>query len=119
VTFKPQASGSTAANLNFVSNASTSTVAESLTGSGTAAPSHSVDLSWSASASTVAGYNLYRGTTAAGPFTKLNSVLDAGTTFTDNNVVAGSTYYYVATSVDTSGTESGYSNAVSAVVPTP
>lgn len=53
VIFKPQASGSTAANLNFVSNASTSTVAEALTGSGTAAPSHSVDLSWSASASTV------------------------------------------------------------------
>lgn len=119
VIFKPQASGSTAANLNFVSNASTSTVAEALTGSGTAAPSHSVDLSWSASASTVAGYNLYRGTSAAGPFTKLNSVLDAGTTFTDNNVIAGSTYYYVATSVDSSGTESGYSNAVSASIPTP
>lgn len=120
VTFKPQMSGSTAANLSFVSNASTATVSEALTGSGTAAPTHSVDLSWSPSASSaVAGYNVYRGTSASGPFTKVNSGLDGATAYTDTSVAAGSTYYYVATSVDTSGTESGYSNAVSVVIPTP
>lgn len=120
VTFKPQMSGPTAASLSFASNASTSTVSETLTGSGTAAPSHSVDLSWSPStSSTVAGYNVYRGSSASGPFSKLNSALDGATAFTDSGVAAGSTYYYVATSVDSSGMESGYSNAVSVVIPTP
>jgi TolB protein len=119
VTFTPQASGATSASLQFASNAATPVVAEALTGSGAAAPSHSVDLSWNASSSTVAGYNVYRGTVASGPFTKLNSTLDAGTTFTDNNVQSGTTYYYVATSVDDTGAESGYSTAVPASVPTP
>ena len=37
----------------------------------------------------------------------------------DNQVVAGQTYYYVATAVDGSGVESGYSNQVQAVIPKP
>jgi fibronectin type 3 domain-containing protein len=118
VTFTPQLSGATSASLQFGSNATT-VAAETLSGSGAAAPSHSVDLSWSASTSVVAGYNVYRGTMAAGPFTRLNSALDASTNFTDSNVQSGATYYYVATAVDTTGAESGYSTAVSAAVPTP
>ena len=119
VTFTPQASGTTSANLSFASNASTPSVSEAVAGAGTTAPTHSVDLSWNASSSSVAGYNVYRGNQAAGPFTKVNSVLDAATTYTDTNVQAGQTYYYVATSVDGGGTESGYSSAVSVVIPTP
>ena len=45
-----------------------------------------MDLSWNASSSTVAGYNVYRGNQSAGPFTKLNASLDASTTYTDISV---------------------------------
>jgi fibronectin type 3 domain-containing protein len=111
-------SGTTSANLAFASNAATSVVTEALSGTGAAAPTHSVDLSWDAS-STVAGYNVYRGNQASGPFAKVNSTLDATTTYTDTSVQAGSTYYYVATAVDGSGAESAYSAAVSVVIPMP
>jgi len=118
VTFTPQASGSTSANLVFASNAATSAVTEALSGTGAAAPTHSVDLSWDAS-SAVAGYNVYRGSQSSGPFAKVNSTLDATTTYTDTSVQAGSTYYYVATSVDGAGAESAFSAVVSASIPTP
>jgi len=118
VTFTPQMSGATSANLVFASNAATSVVTEALSGTGAAAPIHSVDLSWDASPA-VAGYNVYRGSQPSGPFSKINSALDATITYTDTSVQAGSTYYYVATAVDSSGAESGYSAAVPVVIPTP
>lgn len=80
---------------------------------------HTVSLSWKASSSTVAGYNIYRSSTSGGPYTRINSTLDNGTTFTDNNVQAGQTYFYVATAVNSSNTESGYSNQAEAIVPSP
>lgn len=42
-----------------------------------------VDLSWTASTSIVAGYNMYRGKVSGGPYTKINTSLIAGTTYTD------------------------------------
>jgi fibronectin type 3 domain-containing protein len=81
---------------------------------------HTASLSWTASVSAnVTGYNVYRGATAGGPYTKLNSALVAGTTYTDTTVQAGQTYYYVATAVDSGGNESAYSNEARAVVPSP
>jgi fibronectin type 3 domain-containing protein len=77
-----------------------------------------VALSWKES-SIVVGYNIYRGKTSGGPYSKINSVLDASTAYTDLTVAAGQTYYYVTTAVDGSGEESGYSNQVAAVVPFP
>jgi fibronectin type 3 domain-containing protein len=44
---------------------------------------------------------------------------NAATSFVDGSVQSGQTYYYVVTAVDTSGTESGYSNQVQAVIPSP
>lgn len=80
---------------------------------------HSVSLTWIASTSTgVTGYNLYRGTTAGGPYTKITSSPVSTTSYTDSNVQAGTTYYYVATAI-ASGTESAYSNQAPVVVPTP
>jgi fibronectin type 3 domain-containing protein len=78
-------------------------------------------LTWGASTSSnVAGYNVYRATSATGPYTKLNTSIVAGTSFTDGSSQPGQTYFYVATSVDTSGNESAYSNPpVQAVIPTP
>jgi fibronectin type 3 domain-containing protein len=65
------------------------------------------------------GYNVYRSTVSGGPFSKINSALNASSNFVDNVVQAGSTYYYVTTAVNGSGVESTYSNQVKAVIPTP
>jgi hypothetical protein len=79
--------------------------------------SYSVGLNWTASVSTVSGYNVFRGTTNGGPYTKLNSSLITTLSFTDNTVTSGSTYYYVSTSVNSAGVESGFSNQATAVIP--
>ena len=77
-----------------------------------------VALSWNATTSSgVAGYNAYRSTTSGGPYTKLNSGLLTITSYSDQNVANGSTYYYVTTAVDTAGVESAYSNQAVATVP--
>ena len=77
-------------------------------------------LNWNARAtSSVVGYNVYRGGVSDGPYTQINSALEAGTAYTYNKVSAGRTYYYVTTAVDGSGNESGYSNQTKAVIPTP
>ena len=75
-----------------------------------------VDLAWGGSQSAV-GYNVYRSANSGGPYTKINSGLIPSTSYTDNNVQSGFTYYYVATSVDSEQHESGYSNQASANVP--
>jgi fibronectin type 3 domain-containing protein len=78
---------------------------------------HSVALSWQASSSDVDGYNVYRSGALSGPFSKLNSSPDDGTSYTDSTVQSGGTYYYVTTAVGTDGVESAYSNKVKAVIP--
>jgi hypothetical protein len=83
----------------------------------TAPVAHDVNLSWIASTSPAAGYNIYRGTQSSGPFAKINSSLDTATVYTDGTVVSGQMYYYVTTAVDSSGAESGYSNLAQAVIP--
>jgi len=81
---------------------------------------HSATLTWTASTSAnIAGYNVYRSTTAGGPYTKINSSVVTGTTYTDITTQAGVTYYYVVTAVDTSNNESSYSNQAQGVVSTP
>jgi hypothetical protein len=88
-----------------------------LTGTGTVA--HSVTLNWTASTSSnITGYKVYRSTTSGGPYSLLSS-LGNTTTNTDNSVSSGQTYYYVVTAVNSSNTESPYSNQATAVVPTP
>ncbi len=119
LTFAPQSSGSASGTITFASNATNTPVAASVSGTGTPPPQHSVTLSWVASTSTVAGYNVYRGGQSGGPYIAVNSGLDASTGYTDNSVQAGQTYYYVVTAVDGSGNESVYSNQAQAVVPTP
>lgn len=118
VTFAPQFSGIASGTLSFTSNASNSPT-ESLTGDGVATTQHNVSLSWDSSTSPVVGYNVYRGGTSGGPYTKINSTLDPSTTYTDSSVQAGQTYYYVTTGVDSTGTESAYSNQVQALIPSP
>jgi hypothetical protein len=82
---------------------------------------HPTVLTWGASTSSnVAGYNVYRSTSSGGTYTKLNSTLITGLTFTDATSQPGQVYFYAATAVDGSGNESAYSNPpVQATVPTP
>ena len=61
ITFSPQTTGTANATLTVTSNAQSATTTEALTGTGSAAPSHTVNLSWNASTSSgVTGYNIYR-----------------------------------------------------------
>ncbi|HEY7615901.1 MAG TPA: hypothetical protein VH744_03790 [Terriglobales bacterium] len=79
---------------------------------------HSVLLSWTGSTSpNITGHNIYRGTTSGGPYTKLNPSLVSTTSYTDNTVQNGVTYFYVVTAVNNSNSESGFSNMATAIVP--
>lgn len=79
---------------------------------------HAVSLNWVASTSSSAvGYNIYRGTTTGGPYTKVNSSVVVGTTYIDSTALAGQTYYYVARAVDGSGKESQNSGEAPTAVP--
>lgn len=118
VTFAPTVAGNASGGVSFVSNAANSPTAITFTGVGIQPVQHSVDLSWDASQSQVAGYNVYRGTTSGGPYpNKLTSSLAPGTNYTDSTVQSGTTYYYVSTGVDSNGVESAYSNQTVAAIP--
>ena len=90
-----------------------------LTGICTTASSHTVSLSWTASTTPSVNYNVYRSTTSNGPYTKLNTSLVGATNYTDSTVLAGQTYYYVTTAVNSSNNESAYSNQTAATIPFP
>ena len=117
VQFGPNVAGTVNGNISIVSNATGSPATVSLTGTGVAPVQHSAALTWSASSSPVAGYNVYRSTVSGGPYAKINTSLLAALTYTDSTVRSGTTYYYVATAVDSNGIESVFSNQVSATIP--
>jgi len=118
VTFAPAVSGSVAGSVSIISDASNPLAVISLSGSGVQPLSHSVSFTIQAqSVSNIMGYNVYRASVSGGPYAKLTLSVDRTTSFTDTNVQAGQTYYYVATSVDSSDTESAYSDEVSATIP--
>jgi hypothetical protein len=103
VTFAPQSTGTVGGSLFVFGPA----MAIPLTGSGTV-PQYSVNLFWN-STPDVEGYNVYRSPASGGPYSKVNSTLDANAAYTDSTVVSGQTYYYAATSVSASGEESARS----------
>jgi fibronectin type 3 domain-containing protein len=80
------------------------------------AQTHSVKLSWTQSTTTgVTTNNVYRSTTSGGPYAVVAN-LPAATTYTDQTVVGGTTYFYVVTALV--GTlESGKSTQVTTTVP--
>ena len=78
---------------------------------------HAVALTWTPTISPgVVGYHIYRAASFNGPYKKLTLSPVVPTGFTDYQVPYGM-YYYVATTVDASGNESGYSLTAQAVVP--
>ena len=117
VTFDPSSAGTLPGTATVTSDAANSPAKIALSGIGVQAVEHSATLNWTASTSAVAGYNVYRSNVSGGPYTKLDSALVAATTSTDTNVLAGDTYYYVVTAVESSGAESVYSAEVSATIP--
>ena len=119
VQFKPTTSGAATGQLTISSNSSSgSTTAVALNGSGTSV-AHSVNLSWDAPTSTgspIMGYNIYR-STGSSSFQLVNSSTVAQTTYVDDTVVSGSTYNYVAKSIDSNGAESTPSNQIAVTIP--
>lgn len=76
-----------------------------------------VDLSWQQTDfDLLAGFNLYRSTSQAGTYTRLNGTIIPASqlAYTDTNVQPGQTYYYKFTVVKTDLSESGFSNTASA-----
>ncbi len=125
VKFTPGASGAASATASFASDASNTPSSASLTGTGTAAATHTVTLNWTASTTSgITSYNVYRittsgtcGTTIPGGTPVFGSTAGTVTTFTDTTVVNGTTYCYATTAVDANG-ESGYSDVTQAKIPT-
>lgn len=117
VIFSPTVTGAASGSVTITSNATGSPAAITLSGSGVVPVPHTVSLSWTASTSAVAGYNVYRSTTSGTGYIKLTTSLDSVESYTDPTVVNGNTYYYVTTAVDSSGNESSNSNEVVAVIP--
>lgn len=69
-------------------------------------------LSWTAGASTdVKGYNIYRATALAGPYTRANSDVIRHSLFIDVGLAPSTRYYYTVASVDQSGNEGAKSAA--------
>jgi TolB protein len=60
---------------------------------------------------------VYRSTTSGSGYAKLNGGLVSAVNYTDSSVVNGTTYYYVTTAVDSTGTESADSNEAVAIIP--
>jgi len=83
-----------------------------------AAPAMAMDvtLAWDPNSETdLAGYRVYQGTGAGGPYTKVADVaVMPAPEYTVRNLVRGTRYYFVVTAFDseTPSLESGYSNEV-------
>jgi fibronectin type 3 domain-containing protein len=87
-----------------------------------AGTTHSVTLTWQApspvgGSGTISGYNVYRSPSSTATYTKLNTAIAAGLTFTDSSVSAGASYTYCVTTVDSLGEESLCSAPATANVP--
>jgi hypothetical protein len=118
-TFLPATSGNFAGTVSIASNATNSPANISLSGSGSTSVSHAIDLSWTASTSTVAGYDVFRSDISGGPYAKLDSSAVTATSYSDTSVQSGKTYYYVVAAVSAAGVESADSVQAFATVPTP
>ncbi|MFL5782452.1 MAG: LamG-like jellyroll fold domain-containing protein [Thermoleophilaceae bacterium] len=70
----------------------------------------SVSLAWSAGPEPdLAGYDVYRATSAAGPYTRINAQHLTQPSYTDSSASNGTTYHYAVTASDTDSNESARS----------
>jgi hypothetical protein len=102
---------------HFLSNSLASPDLQQRSAKASTGPQHNVNLSWKPSTSAVVGYNVYRRGTSG--VVKVNSAPVTGTSFVDNTVQPGQTYFYVTKAVNAKGAESTPSNEVRADIPSP
>jgi hypothetical protein len=118
VNFNPTAAGAVSGDLAVTSSVSPTPLKIALAGTGMSAQQqHSVVLQWSPSTSPVVGYFVYRSGGGAGSYAKLNASVDGSTSYTDSDVLGGSTYFYAVTALNSNNEESIYSNQVSVTIP--
>ena len=79
---------------------------------------HAATLTWVASTTPNVTYSVHRSEAVSGPYTLIRAGVQL-LSFFDPNVIAGRTYYYSVTAVDSSGNASVYSNQATATIPTP
>jgi len=104
--------------VNFTATAVPPTSGGGGGGGSSSGGSHTVSLSWAASASSdITGYKCYRATVSGGPYVQIDASLITGTSYVDSSVSSGQKYFYVTTAVGANNAESGYSNEAVAVVP--
>jgi fibronectin type 3 domain-containing protein len=77
---------------------------------------HSVTIGWTPAKPEVAGYNVYREWQFSGPI-RLTPQIVQGSQYVDKTAIAGHTYTYYVTSVDSGGLESKPSESISVNVP--
>jgi predicted phage tail protein len=73
-----------------------------------------INLSWTASTDNVGvtGYQIWRASSAAGPFSQIATT--TSTTYTNSGLTSGSTWYYYVNATDAAGNISAASNTASA-----
>ena len=121
VTFTPQTAGAVSGGIIFVSNATNSPNTQTFSGTGSAvaqALQHSVDLSWNSGSSVLRVQHLSGNAFRRALYPAECHHPRQGSSYTDSTVTSGTTYYYVATAID-SGVESTYSDEVVAAIPSP
>jgi hypothetical protein len=72
-----------------------------------------VQLSWT-SVTGAAGYAIYRGSAAGGPYVKISQVPGTQLMYLEQNLTVGATYFWVVKTIAAGGDESGPSNEVAA-----
>jgi fibronectin type 3 domain-containing protein len=105
---------STAVNVT-VSNGGSDTTPPTAPSSLTASPAkRKISLSWGASSDNVGvtGYQIWRSSSAAGPFSQIATT--TSTTYTNSGLTSGSTWYYQVKATDAAGNVSAASNTASA-----
>ncbi len=123
VQFRPTTNGSASGSVTLTSSGSGGAdgpggaVTITLSGQGVA-PGHSVTLTWGAEVG-VLGYNVYRRSSGSDPWVKLNSSPVPNSTYTDSTVQSGQLYSYAVSAVGSDGSESGLSEIVTVLIPSP
>ncbi|HWY31201.1 MAG TPA: NPCBM/NEW2 domain-containing protein [Candidatus Acidoferrum sp.] len=105
-------------NAQVVVNSTTPATPETPTGL-SASPGNAVTLNWNPTLAALA-YNVKRATSSGGSYTTIATNVPI-TTFTDSNVVNGTTYYYAVSAVSSfgQGSNSGRASATAQYVPPP
>ena len=117
VQFAPRLAGAASGKIVFNSSAQNTPAVANVSGTGGSSSQRRVVLQWRSSTSSVSGYNIYRSTMSGGPYSRINASVNASTSFVDDSVQRGRTYFYVIKAVNSKGWQSRYSNQVKVTVP--